>query len=187
MAKHRTTVPPPSRIAPTATPPLRIFGAAGPAVTLGQSEYHLARLTTDGVLDVQEYLTRRYPVQGAIGDQGDSIGMQLVQGALFLGSFTPLRGLLERIIDEPLPPDAERAAAPDQIAAVIDRFFETSGLAWLARIVKNSTAQTSSVLDRAVGAAAQRMGALMAEELDGMIEELTPTTAGTASPSARST
>jgi hypothetical protein len=135
---------------------LLVPGFLGAQVQLGVETYHLAVITTAGAEEVQQYLTKaEWPI--GLYVEG-SIGVTLLDAANAQRRFEVVKALLDRAVLEPLPEDVVDTSSTDQMAAVIDAFFEQSGLRWLGRIIKNSLAvfssQTDKVLDREMQKAA---------------------------------
>jgi len=128
--------------------PTRVAGALGPPVPLAGATYHLAVPTTWGIKLLRDWLTSEEgPNTINIGEDAGGIGTMYLEGAAFFGSYDRLRALLARLLAEPLPPDLEYLAQPDEIAAVIDRAYDQSGLRFLEQLAKNLGSRTAQLLE----------------------------------------
>ncbi|HYX02581.1 MAG TPA: hypothetical protein VE963_10865 [Reyranella sp.] len=126
--------------------PARVAGAVGPPVLLAGETYHLAVSTTWGIKLLRDWLTSEGgPNTINIGDDA-GIGRMYIEGAAFFGTYDRLRALLERLVLEPLPPDLEYLAQPDEIANVVDRAYDQSGLRFLEALAKNLGSRTAQLL-----------------------------------------
>jgi hypothetical protein len=129
---------------------LRIFtGGQGKEVVLGNTSeiYHLAKLTSAGTTEVQEFLTS----SGTPSVDGDTVGEAVVAGCLFVKRHDILYKLLSMIIEEDLPENITYNSSPTDMMYAVDVFFEVSGLNWLARLVKDSASRASRVIEERLG------------------------------------
>jgi hypothetical protein len=124
--------------------PLRIFGAQGEPLTIAGQPFTTTVLTSAGAIDVQNTIARM------TGVDAETIGEQLVGFALMVQDMRGVRGLLEKLIAEPLPEGIEYAAVPGELIEAINVAFKQSGLAWLERIQKNSGSLEGKAIEREI-------------------------------------
>ncbi len=125
--------------------PQRVFGEKGRPVQLAGRTYHLAVHTVAGIRAFKRFLEEEFPA-GALVD-ADSAGQAVVDGALLTDNFSPLRRLLEMAIEEELPEGVELHATATELREALDAFFAQNGFAWMERLVKNSAALATRLLE----------------------------------------
>lgn len=125
--------------------PQRVFGEKGRPVVLAGRTYHLAVHTVAGIRAFKRFLEDEFPA-GALVD-ADSAGQAVVDGALLTDNFGPLRKLLEMAIEEELPEGVELRATATELREALDAFFAQNGFAWMERLVKNSAALATRMLE----------------------------------------
>jgi hypothetical protein len=125
--------------------PQRVFGEKGRPVQLAGRTYHLAVHTVAGIRAFKRFLEEEFPA-GALVD-ADSAGQAVVDGALLTDNFGPLRRLLEMAIEEELPEGVELHATATELREALDAFFAQNGFAWMERLVKNSAALATRLLE----------------------------------------
>lgn len=157
--------------------PLRI-DAPGAPVQLSGRPYHLARLTAEGVRDLQTFMA-----SGWLALEGDSLGDELVEGAAISGQWGRVRELLDRIIFEPLPPGIEMACEPAEIALTVTTFFDQSGMRRLGQLLKNSAARTTQAYEHGIARAGEGIAERMRTEMDTLMRAYLAALDGTEKPS----
>lgn len=132
-------IPPPITRSIPKNIPLRIFGNNSVTMVIDGRTYHIARLTSAGVADVQAFIFERYPPTSLM--DGENVGEIIVEGAISTGAWDLLREMMQKVVEEELPANFEFVTQASDMAEAVDLFFEQTGLKWLARMVKNLAKQ----------------------------------------------
>lgn len=151
-------------------PPPRVLGATNGEVTLGGQPYNFALHTVHGAREVRNYLTDVYPSQ--LMAEADSVGEQVVHGALAHDDWTHAEKLLRFFIHEDFPEGfLEGCAVPELIKAYNDAFNQ-DGFSWMTELLKNSAALTSRLMT--LGIAKEMSAQLQRIEEQSIAEILMP-------------
>lgn len=121
---------------------LRLFTDLSPTVTIGPDTRRVAKFTTAGVANLETWIEQHW--MDFLVD-ANTVGDQLVRSAMSVHRFDLLYELFERILEEPLSELTVYECDPDEMAAAINQFRESSGLKWLEDTLKNYVRQRQSL------------------------------------------
>lgn len=134
----------------------------GEPVHIGTREFQPYKLNLFGIRQVQTYLSTQYPARTLAGKL-DTVGEQMVEGATLRDEWTPLLGLLEFAVQPTVTMEdiISPASDPDVLVALVNLFFNQTGLRQMETMVKNSSAAIQGEMEALIAANAPEMAAAM--------------------------